>query len=96
MQLISYYTGVHIIPVSALKQPPVYLRVREAKEWYIDYLVKTLLEEGDDREDLTSPLLVVASVTKGEFRVKNVAHYTFEVGLQSHIIMSNIVFYYSL
>ena len=59
----------------------MYLRVREVKEWYIDYLVKVLLEEEDDHEDLTSPLLVIASAVKGEFRVQNVADYTFEVWL---------------
>ena len=43
--------------------------------------MQMLLEEGDDHEDLTSPLLVLASVEKEEFRLKNVAHYTYEVRL---------------
>ena len=73
------------IPVSALQPPPEYLRVRDVKQWYVDYLAGMLLEEGDDHEDLTSPLLVIVSVAKGEFRVKNVAHYSFEVRLQSFL-----------
>ena len=75
-----YYSGVYAISVSALQEPPEYLRVRDIKEWYVDYLVKMLLEEGDC-EDLTSPLLVLASVTREEFREKNIDQYTFKVRL---------------
>ena len=67
--------------MSALEPPPVYLQVRDVKDWYVDYLVKMLLEEEDDHEDLTSPLLVLASVDKREFRMQNVDKYTFEVRL---------------
>ena len=38
------------------------------KEWYVDYLVQMQLDENKDHEDLTAPLLVIASVSKSEFK----------------------------
>ena len=69
--------------VKTLKDPPAYLRVREVKAWYVDYLVRMLLEEEGDHENLTAPLLVVASVSKADFHQKNLAKYTYEVSIYS-------------
>lgn len=71
--------GLHVLPVSGLREPSAFLRVREVKDWYVTYLEKMLLEEKSDHEDLTAPLLVVASVSKEEFRAKNINTYTYEV-----------------
>ena len=56
--------GVFSVPVTALVDPPTFLRVREVRDWYVDYLVGMLLQDKGDHEDLTAPLLVIASVTK--------------------------------
>lgn len=53
--------------------------MREVKEWYIEYLVGVLLEEGDDHEDITAPLLVIAPVSKADFTVKKLNGYSYEV-----------------
>lgn len=74
-----FLTGVYNLPVCSLREPPQYLRVREVKDWYVDYLMEMLLDEETDHEDLTSPLLVVASVTKRDFKSKNIHSYTYEV-----------------
>ncbi len=62
-----------------LQDPPEYLRVREVRNWYIDYQVEMIGDETADHEDLTAPLLVVASVTKEDFKVQNVNKYTCQV-----------------
>ncbi len=67
------------LPIDALRDPPPYLRVREVKEWYVDYLAEMLLDEKGDHEDLTAPLLVIASATKSDFRPKSANSYTYEV-----------------
>ena len=64
------------MPVAMMKELPMYLCVREVKGWYVEYLMKMLLEEDDDHEDITAPLLVVASVSKAEFKPRNVSSYT--------------------
>ena len=74
-----YHLGVFTVPVSLLREPAPYLRVRDTKEWYVDFLVGLLLEEEEDHEDITAPLLVVCSVTKSEFKQKFINNYTFEV-----------------
>ena len=75
----SWFVGVFTLPVSTLRDPPPYLKVREVKLWYVDYLAKMLVEEDSDHEDLTAPLLVVASVSQSDFRQKNMNSYTYEV-----------------
>lgn len=57
-------TGIFTLPVSCLKEPPPTLKVRDIKEWYVDYLVEMM--SNDDQGELTSPLLVVASVGKSD------------------------------
>lgn len=64
------FAGVHSLPVHKLQLPPQHLQVREVKEWYVDYLVGMLSEEKDDHEDLTAPLLVIASADKERMQVK--------------------------
>ena len=71
--------GTYQINVNQLQEPPEYLRVREVKDWYVDLLGEMLAEEAGDHEDLTAPLLVVASVTKEDFKVQNVNKYTYQV-----------------
>lgn len=54
-----------------LREPPDYLRVREVKEWFVDYLVDMLRDAESDHEDLTAPLLVIVSCSKGEFKARH-------------------------
>ena len=70
-------TGTFTLPISCLRNPPPQLRVRDIKEWYIDYLVNLL--EKDDHEELTAPLLVIASVGPAEFRSSLISTYSYEV-----------------
>lgn len=56
--------GVFSLPVDSLRDPPPHLRVRDVKEWYVDYLVGMLLEEDGDHEDLTAPFLIIASCSE--------------------------------
>ena len=46
--------GSFTLPISCLKDPPATLKVRDMKEWYIEYLAEMLAN--DDQEDLASPL----------------------------------------
>ena len=66
------------VDVFTLTGPPPYLKVREVKQWYVDYLPMLLKEDGD-HEDLTALLLVIASVTQCDFRQRNINSYTYEV-----------------
>lgn len=79
------YIGVYMLPVSMLREPPQYLRVREIKEWYVEFLMKMIMDEGEDHEDITAPLLVIASVPKEEFRQKNLNMYSYEVCAHVHV-----------
>lgn len=63
----------------ALVDPPEFLRVREVRDWYVNYLAGMLLQDKGDHEDLTAPLLVIASVTKDKFQETNINKYTYEV-----------------
>lgn len=45
----------------------------------MDYLVDMLRAEESDHEDLTAPLLVIASVSKEEFKPRQLQKYTYEV-----------------
>jgi hypothetical protein len=62
-----------------IREAPPYLHVRDVKEWYVEFLMKMLLDEGEDHEDITAPLLVIASVPKDEFRPRNLNSYTYQV-----------------
>lgn len=75
------FTGIFILPVENLRDPPAYLRIRDLKDWYVDYLSTLLLNE--DAEDLTAPFMVVASVSAVEFRAQKLNTYTYEVWLQT-------------
>ena len=78
--IVLFYAHVNIgvfnLPVNSLREPPLFLRVREAKSWYVDYLAGMLLEDKGDHEDLTAPLLVLASVGKQEFEERSIGRYT--------------------
>lgn len=71
--------GTYDLPINSLRDPPAYLRVREVKEWYVEYLTDVLLKEEGDHEDLTSPLLVIASVAPADFKQSKLTTYTYEV-----------------
>ena len=65
--------------MSQLKDPPEYLRIRDIKPWYVNYLADMMETSHGDHEDLTSPLLVVASVNKQDFKLQSILKYTFKV-----------------
>lgn len=67
------------MPISVLQSPSPDYQVREVKEWYIDYLADMLSKEDDDHEDLTAPLLVVASVNATDFQERKKDSYTYQV-----------------
>ena len=71
------HIGTYQLPVELLQEPPHCLQIREVKSWYVDYLVEMLTE--GDYEELTAPLLVVASVAKQEFTLSSKDKYTYQV-----------------
>lgn len=71
--------GTHDIPVDQLRDSPAYMKVRDVKDWYVNYLADELRKDNHDLEELTAPLLVVASTTKEDYRTKDMSSYTFEV-----------------
>ncbi len=77
--IFTCIAGTHDIPVDQLRDPPACLRVRDVKQWYVNYLADELRKENHDLEELTAPLLVLASTTKEEFRTRDMSSYTFEV-----------------
>ena len=77
--VFGFQIGVYDLPIDLLREPPDYLRVREVKEWFVEYLVDMLGEEESDHEDLTAPLLVIVSCNKAEFRPRHMQKYTYEV-----------------
>ena len=52
---LSHTSGVFSLPLESLREPPLFLRVREVKEWYVEYLTEMLTREEGDHEDLTAP-----------------------------------------
>ena len=78
---VLYIPGTLTLPTSALREPPPNLKVRDVKQWYVDYLAEKLTM--DDKEVLASPLLVVASVGKEEFRPERLASYTYKVSIKA-------------
>ena len=48
----------------------------------MNFSAESLKDEESDHEELTSPLLVIASVSKFEFRDKNISKYTYQVCLK--------------
>lgn len=72
-----FILGTYQIPFELLHEPPPSLKIREVKEWYVQYLMDILTE--DDHENITAPLLVVASVTKDMFHVQNIDKYFYQV-----------------
>ena len=64
---------------------PDYLRIRDVKDWYIDFIAESLKDEENNHEELTSPPLVIASVSKSEFKDKNISKYTYKVCLKISI-----------
>lgn len=71
------------MPISTLQSPSSEYQVQEVKEWYIDYLVDLLNNEDDDHENLTAPLLVIASVSATDFQQLQVESYTYQVSIDT-------------
>ena len=76
-RIYSFVVGTYEIPIELLQEPPPFLQIRDMKSWYVEYLVELLSQA--DYEDLTAPLLVVASVKKEEFLVSQKHKYTYQV-----------------
>ena len=64
-----------------LSDPPDYLRIRDVKGLYMNFITEGLKDKESDHEELTSPLLVIASVSKSEFRDNNISKYVYIPGL---------------
>lgn len=79
------FAGTFTVPISNLRDPPSSLKVRDVKGWYVDYLVGLL--STNDQEDLTLPLLVLASVGKTDFRPERLATYTYQVLCSAFILI---------
>ena len=77
----NFCIGTHQIALNLLQEPPDFLRVREIKEWYVDYLYDLMKTEEGDHEDLTAPLLVQVSVKKVEFKLRDIGKYKYMVNL---------------
>lgn len=84
--MIFYASGTFTLPISALREPSPTLKVRDVKQWYVDFLAEMLTS--DDNEMMASPLLVIASVGIEEFKSEHFSSYTYEV--------SNFYLYLSL
>lgn len=46
--MILYASGNFTLPITALREPPPTLKVRDVKQWYVDYLADMLTS--DDNE----------------------------------------------
>ena len=53
--------------------------IRDVKPWYVAKLKEDISSEQGDHEDITSPLVVIASVTVDEFNEDNIDDYTYYV-----------------
>ena len=62
-----------------LQEAPEYIRIRDVKEWCVDFLVEELQRDAGDHEELTPPFVAIASCARDDFRVRNISSYTFEV-----------------
>ena len=82
LAIILSIIGEFNIDMEKLSDPPDYLRIRDVKELYMNFIAEGLKDEENDHEELTSPLLVIASVNKSEFRDKNISKYTYQVCLK--------------
>ncbi len=84
--------GTLTVNVDCLVDPPEYLRVRDVKGWYVDYLKGMLSEEKEDHEDLTSPLLVICSVSKDSYQQRASLGYTYQVvgGIQRYTAITKV------
>ena len=76
---LQFDVGTFNVDFEKLCDPPDYLRIRDVKEWYVDFIADALKDEAHDHEELSSPLLVIASVSKCDFRDKNMSKYSYQV-----------------
>lgn len=73
------HAGTFSVCVEQMRPPQDQLRVLDVKQWYVDHLVDMISEEDDDHEDLTAPMLVIASVPKKVFKERSAEKYTHQV-----------------
>ena len=83
--LLLFVTGVYDLSFDLLSEPSDYYQVREVKEWFVQYLVTMLQDKETDHEDLTDPLLVIASCAANEFKAANQHNYTYEVKVKHSV-----------
>ena len=62
--LIKYIIGTYNISIDQLCNPNPLLRVRDVKEWCVEYLAEEFKKENNGHEEMTAPLVVPANVTK--------------------------------
>ena len=55
------------------------MKVREVKDWYVDFLAEEIQKENRDLEELPAPLVVMASSTKDDSHMREKSSYTFQV-----------------
>ena len=75
-----HYVGLYTLQVSHLKDPSPQYQIRDVKDWYVQYLANLLSGKDSDQEELTAPLLVIASVEASVFQHRHVERYTYEEG----------------
>ena len=82
---LMHYTGfnspgVYDLRVATLcNAPDDIVLIRDVKPWYIAKLKEDISSERGDHEDITSPLVVIASVTVDEFNEEDIDDYTYYV-----------------
>ena len=62
-----------------MKNPSPEFQVRDVKEWYVEFLATLLEEENNDHEELTAPLVVIASIKAADFQQRHIDKYSYEV-----------------
>ncbi len=52
-----HISGTHDLSIDQLRDPPECMRVREVKDWYVQYLADELRRDNRDLEDITAKTL---------------------------------------
>ena len=71
--------GTYNISLDQLRNPSPLLKVRDVKEWYVEYLAEEFKKEKNDHEEMTASLVVIGNVTREEFRTRELNSYSFQV-----------------
>ena len=54
-------------------------KIRDVKDWYVEYLADQMVKDNEDFEELTAPLVVIASIKKNDFKAHNINQYKYQV-----------------